>query len=158
MKLQRGGGGGERARESQNSFSALQCVPCLPGRLCVAYGVCVCVSVCGLSWKHVLAAFCVNVRRTWGRSHYHPPYPPLLTPPRRIYSQHPLASTHHSFSLPLYHGKQHIATQPERDSQKRERERKKKKACRKPAFCCFYASKNRQDKRTEPNGLNMRAR
>lgn len=80
-------------------FAILQSNLLLPGRLCVY----LCVSVCGLRWKHVLAASRVNVRRTWGRSHYHAPYPPLLTPPspppQRIYSQHPLANTRHSFSL-----------------------------------------------------------
>lgn len=39
--------------------------------------VCVRARVWGLLWKHVLAASRVNVRRTWGRSHYHPPSPPF---------------------------------------------------------------------------------
>lgn len=64
-------------------FRALQKSVSLPARtvVCRVQSVCVCVCVCGLSWKHVLAAFCVNVRRTWGRSHYHPPYPSPVTPP-----------------------------------------------------------------------------
>lgn len=43
----------------------------LSGRVCVR------ARVWGLLWKHVLAASRVNVRRTWGRSHYHPPSPPF---------------------------------------------------------------------------------
>lgn len=53
----------------------------------------VCVRVCvrGQPWKHVLAVSRVNVRRTWGRSHYHSSYTPLLAPHGAFYSQHPLA-------------------------------------------------------------------
>lgn len=31
-------------------------------------------------------------------------------------------------------------------------------SCRTPSFCCFYTSKNRQDKRKEPKGPSARAR
>lgn len=44
MKVQRGGGGGVSVRmRVKIVFRALQSVPCLPGRLCVVHGVCVCV-------------------------------------------------------------------------------------------------------------------
>lgn len=131
-------------------FRALQSAPCLPGHLYVVHGVC--VSVCGLSWKHVLAAFCVNVRRTWGRSHYHPPHPPVNPPTAHLFPASPGKHPPLSLSLcimvnnTLPHSRSVIA------------KREGKKTCRMPGFCCFYASKNRQDKRTEPNGRNMRAR
>lgn len=38
------------------------------------------------------------------------------------------------------------------------KKKKKKKFCRTPSFCCFYTSKNRQDKRKEPKGLSERGR
>lgn len=87
----------------------------------------VCASVCGMPWKHVLAVSRVNVRRTWGRSHYHSSYPPLLTPHGAFIPSIPWqAPTPLSLCLSLYHGKQHIATQPERDSQKKKRAEFKK--------------------------------
>lgn len=88
--------------------------------------VCVSASACGLSWKRVLAASRVNVRRTWGRSHYHPLTPLLLTPPTvHLFPASPGKQQSLSLCLCLsrYHGKQHIATQPECNGQ----EKRKKK-------------------------------
>lgn len=75
----------------------LQSSKCLPRRFGLFVSIymraCVqlCVCVCGQPWKHVLAVSRVNVRRTWGRSRYNSPYPPLLAPHGAFYSQHPLA-------------------------------------------------------------------
>lgn len=162
MKLQEGGVGVHHLayactltyRSWSTFFGVLQSDLWLPGRLCVLYMVC--VSVCGLCWKRVLAASCVNVRRTWGRSHYHPPYPQLLTPhsafiPGIPWQEPPTLSFSSSFSLSLYHDKQHIATQPEHDNNKK---KKMKDAC----FLLLLYMKNRQDERMEPNGLSTRGR
>lgn len=119
--------------------------------------VCACESVRGQSWKHVLAVSRVNVRRTWGRSRYHSPYTPLLTPHGAFYSQHPLASTHHSFSLSLSLPSMVNNTLPHSRSAIAKKRRAiqsrsiinfffmlEKKSCWKRCFC---TSENRQDKR-----------
>lgn len=76
----------------------LQSSKCLPRRFRLFVSIYIlhaclplCVCVCGQPWKHVLAVSRVNVRRTWGRSRYNSPYPPLLAPHGAFYSQHPLA-------------------------------------------------------------------
>lgn len=76
------GWGGEYARACAHTYIFVSdlcvCVFAIPqSHFWLSGRVCARACVWGLLWKHVLAASRVNVRRTWGRSHYHPPSPPF---------------------------------------------------------------------------------
>ena len=111
------------------------------------------------------------MRRTWGRSHYHPPHtpsPPANPPIVHLFPASPgkhrplFFSIFLSLSLSLFLSLSIMVnnTLPHSRSVIAKKKKKKKKpmSCRTPVFCCFYKSKNRQDKRKEPKGLSERGR